>query len=334
VNEFLYKPTYTITDEILTLVANIAARVDVLTIQSGMEQNPKLRRANRILSIHSSLAIENNSLSLEQVSAIIDGKRVLAPPQDICEVENAFAAYNKMLDFDPYDVMDLLTAHQILMKDLVKEPGQFRRGKVGVFRGKEAVHIAPPADNISGLMADLILWTKGAAVHPLIKSCVFHYEFEIIHPFADGNGRMGRMWQTLLLHKWKEIFAWLPVETIVRERQQEYYAALGSSNDVGDCTEFIAFMLRAIWDTLETYAAADQDSDQQSDQVKRLLDVLGAKTLSAAELMALLELKHRPTFRKNYLHPALKADFIEMTFPETPNARGQKYRRKSEEVRS
>ncbi|MDR0867114.1 MAG: Fic family protein [Planctomycetota bacterium] len=333
-NDFLYKPNYTITDEILTLVANIAARVDVLTIQSGMEQSPKLRRANRILSIHSSLAIENNSLSLEQVTAIIDGKRVLAPPQDICEVENAFAAYNKMLEFDPYDVMDLLTAHQILMKDLVKTPGQFRSGNVGVFRGSEAVHIAPPADNVSGLIADLILWTKDAPVHPLVKSCVFHFEFEIIHPFADGNGRMGRMWQTLLLHEWKEIFAWLPVETIVRERQQEYYAALGTSNDAGDCTEFIAFMLRAVWDTLETYAANDQDSDQQSDQVKRLLDVLGAKTLSAAELMARLDLKHRPTFRKNYLHPALEAGLIEMTLPETPNARGQRYRRKSREVLS
>jgi Fic family protein len=292
-----------------------------------MEQNPKLRRANRIRSIHSSLAIENNSLSLEQVTAIIDGKRVLAPPQDICEALNAFAAYNKMLEFNPYDIMDLLTAHQILMKDLVKEPGQFRHGNVGVFRGTEAVHIAPPADNVSGLMADLVLWTKDAPVHPLIKSCVFHFEFEIIHPVADGNGRMGRMWQTLLLHEWKEIFAWLPIETIVRERQQEYYAALGASNDAGDCTEFIAFMLRAIWDTLEAYAASDQDSDQVSDQVKRLLGVLGAKTLSAAELMVLLDLKHRPTFRKNYLHPALEAGLIEMTLPDSPNARGQKYRK-------
>ncbi|GHU55792.1 hypothetical protein AGMMS49975_18080 [Clostridia bacterium] len=333
-NDFLYKPNYTITDEILTLVANIAARASVLTIQNGMEQSPKLRRANRILSIHSSLAIENNSLSLVQVTAIIDGKRVLAPPRDICEVENAFAAYDKMLEFDPYDVMDLLTAHQILMKDLVKVPGQFRSGNVGVFQGSDAVHIAPPADSVSGLIADLILWTKDAPVHPLIKSCVFHFEFEIIHPFADGNGRMGRMWQTLLLHEWKEIFAWLPVETIVRERQQEYYAALGISNDAGDCTEFIAFMLRNLWDTLETYAASDQDNDQQSDQVKRLLDVLGAKTLSAAEFMALLGLKHRPTFRKNYLHPALEAGLIEMTLPETPNASGQKYRIKSGEVLS
>jgi Fic family protein len=223
--------------------------------------------------------------------------------------------------------MDLLTAHQILMKDLVKVPGQFRTGNIGVVRGKDVVHIAPPADNVSGLMADLLRWTEGAEVHPLVKSCVFHYEFEIIHPFTDGNGRMGRMWQTLLLYRWKEIFAWLPVETMVWERQQEYYAVLGRSNDEDDCTEFLRFMLQAIWDTLEMYDTNDQEADQASDQVKRLMQVLGAKTLSAVELMELLDLKHRPTFRKNYLHPALEAGLIEMTLPQTPNARDQKYRR-------
>jgi Fic family protein len=327
-SEFLYKPNYTITNEILTLVAEIAARVDVLAIQNDMEQNPKLRRINRIRSIHSSLAIENNSLSLDQVTAIIDGKRVLAPPQDISEALNAFQAYNRLLEFNPYDIMDLLTAHQILMKDLVGEAGQFRSRGVGVFRGKEVVHIAPPADNVSGLMADLILWTKDANIHPLVKSCVFHYEFEFIHPFADGNGRMGRMWQTLLLYRWKEIFAWLPVESIIREHQDEYYLALGHSNDAMDSTEFIEFMLRSIWDTLEIYATADQDNDQETDQVKRLLSVLGTKTLSATELMALLELKHRPTLRNNYLHPALEQGLIEMTLPDTPNSRNQRYRRK------
>ncbi|MDR3314502.1 MAG: Fic family protein [Oscillospiraceae bacterium] len=257
--DFLYKPNYTITDEILSLVAQIAARVDVLAMQSGMEQNPRLRRINRIRSVHSSLAIENNSLSLDQVTAIMDGKRVLAPPQDICEVENAFQAYGKMMAFDPYDRMDLLAAHQIMMKDLVREPGQFRSGNVGVFKGKDIVHIAPPAGMVSGLMADLLLWAKAAPVHPLIKSCVFHYEFEVIHPFSDGNGRMGRMWQTLLLRGWKEIFAWMPVESIIKERQEEYYAAIGQSNDAGDATCFITFMLRAIEETLEAYYATNAE---------------------------------------------------------------------------
>ena len=257
-SEFLYKPKYTITDEILNLAALIAAKVDVLLIQSGMEQTPELLRLNRLRSIHSSLAIENNTLSLEQVTGLFEGKHILAPLQDICEAQNAFEAYDRLFEFDPYDVMDLLTAHQILMKDLVKTPGQFRTGNIGVARGREIVHIAPPADNVSGLMADLILWVKAAPVHPLIKSCVFHYEFEIIHPFPDGNGRMGRMWQTLILYQWKKIFAWLPVETMIHKRRQEYYAAIGRSNDADDCTEFVRYMLQAIWDTLEKYAVSDQ----------------------------------------------------------------------------
>ena len=326
-SELLYKPKYKITDAILTLVAQIAARTDVLTIQSGMEQNPKLRRLNRLRSIHSSLAIENNTLSLEQITALFEGKKVLAPPQDICEAQNAFEVYDRLFKLDPYDYMDLLLAHKILMKDLVQIPGRYREGTIGVVRGNEVVHVAPPANSVSGLIADLLKWTKEASVHPLIKSCVFHYEFEIIHPFPDGNGRMGRMWQTLLLYQWKEIFAWIPVETIVYERQQEYYTALGRSNDADDCTEFLEFMLHAIWDTLETYTLSDQDADQVSDQVKRLINVLAGKTLSALELMALLDLKHRPTFRKNYINPAIKAGLIEMTIPQTPNSRGQKYRK-------
>jgi len=176
-------------------------------------------------------------------------------------------------------------------------------------------------------MADLLHWTEDAAVHPLIKSCVFHYEFEYIHPFSDGNGRMGRMWQTLLLSKWKEVLAWLPVETVIYDRQGEYYASIGSSNDADDCTEFVRFMLQAVWDSLEMYPTSDQDNDQHSDQVKKLLSVLGARTLSAAELMGLLNLKHRPTFRKNYLHPAIEQGLVEMTLQDAPNSRNQQYRR-------
>lgn len=326
-SEFLYKPKYTLTDEIVTLVADIAAKAEALTIRSGMEQNPKLRRINRIKSIQSSLAIENNTLTVEQVTALLDGKRILAPPTDIIEAQNAIQVYNKLLDYNPYDIDDLLCAHGVLMKGLITEAGQFRRGFVGVARGDELIHIAPPADDVSGLMADLVLWVKEAAVHPLIKSCVFHYEFEFIHPFQDGNGRMGRMWQTLLLSQWKQIFAWLPVETIVRDRQQVYYAALTHSNDAMDSTEFVTFMLNALKDTIDGYT--DQDGDQATDQVKRLLDVLGTSTLSATELMSLLDLKHRPTFRQNYLRPALEQGLIEMTLPDAPNSRNQRYRRKS-----
>ncbi|NLP48475.1 MAG: Fic family protein [Clostridiales bacterium] len=315
------------TDEILNLVTLISVRVDLLTIQNLGKPGPKLRRNNRIKSIHSSLAIENNSLSLDQVTAILEGKRVLAPPQDICEAENAFKAYERLFDLNPYDPMDLLAAHGLLMNKLLKEPGEYRQGNVGVARGEELVHIAPPAENVSGLMADLLYWVEHAQVHPLIKSCVFHYEFEIIHPFPDGNGRMGRMWQTLLLSRWKEIFAWLPVETMVYERQAEYYAALDESNNASDCTVFIEFILKSIWETLEKFSESDQDSDQVSDQVKKLLEALGDRVLSAKELMDLLGLKHRPSFRKNYLNPALEEGLVEMTIPERPNSRNQRYKK-------
>ncbi|MDR1776643.1 MAG: Fic family protein [Desulfovibrio sp.] len=323
---FLYKPKYTLTDEIVTLVADIAAKAEALTIHGGMEQNPKLRRINRIKSIQSSLAIENNTLTVEQVTALLDGKRVLAPPQDILEARNAIRAYNNLLDFNPYDIGDLLSAHGILMKGLVEEAGRFRSGFVGIARGGKIIHIAPPADDVPRLVADLILWVKDAAVHPLIRSCVFHYEFEFVHPFQDGNGRMGRMWQTLLLSRWKRIFAWLPVEGIVRARQQEYYAALAHSNEARDSTEFVTLMLNAI--SAAIGGCTDQDNDQVTDQVRRLLEVLGANTLSAAELMNLLDLKHRPTFRQNYLRPALERGRIEMTLPDAPNSRNQRYRRK------
>ncbi|MDR1061146.1 MAG: Fic family protein [Clostridiales bacterium] len=326
-SEFLYKPKYTLTDEIVTLVADIAVKVAVLAIRSGMEQNPKLRRINRVKSIQSSLAIENNTLTVEQVTALLDGKRVLASPQDILEAQNAIQAYNKLLGWNPHDVDDLQSAHGILLKGLVAEAGRFRSGFVGIARGDEIIHIAPPAIDVSELMADLFRWVDGAKVHPLIKSCVFHYEFEFIHPFQDGNGRMGRMWQTLLLSQWKQIFAWLPVESIVRDRQQEYYAALSHSNEAMDSTEFVAFMLNALNDTIDGYA--DQDGDQATDQVKRLFDVLGTSALSALELMSLLDLRHRPTFRQNYLRPALDAELIEMTLPDAPNSRNQRYRRKS-----
>jgi Fic family protein len=252
-SELLYKPKFTNTDEVVSLTAEISALAEVLTIRRDMELSPKLRRKNRIKSIHSSLAIENNSLSLSQVTDVIDGKPVLAPPKDICEVKNAFEAYERLLSFNPYDIDDLEVAHGILMKDLVKMPGQFRTGAIGVVKGDEVVHIAPKADMVSGLIADLLKWTKKSKIHPLIKSCVFHYEFEFIHPFADGNGRMGRMWQTLLLYKWKEIFAWLPIETIIRDNQGDYYAAIGNSNEKGECTDFILFMLKSILKTMKKY---------------------------------------------------------------------------------
>lgn len=230
----MYIPPFTITDDITTLIADIAEKVGHLTALADHLPAPHLRKENRIKTIQSSLAIENNSLTLDQVTAIVEGKRVLGPPNEIQEVKNAIDAYELLLELNPYKEKDLLRAHRLMMADLVTENGRYRKGGVGVFDGQKCIHLAPPAQRVPILMADLFEWVKKTKVHPLVSSCVFHYEFEFIHPFADGNGRMGRMWQTLLLMQWKPIFAWIPVETIVKENQQAYYAAIARSDSEAD----------------------------------------------------------------------------------------------------
>lgn len=321
-----YIPPYSVTDTMIHLVAEISEQVGIVTVKNENAINPHLRRDNQIRTIHSSLAIENNSLSLEQMTDVINGKRVLGAPKEIREVKNAYEAYNLLLSFDPFNVEDLLRAHKILMLELMNESGRFRSGGVGVFAGEKLVHMAPPADLVSKLIRDLLNWVKNSDTHPLIKSCIFHYEFEFIHPFADGNGRMGRMWQTLLLSRWKPVFNWLPTETLIRERQNEYYKVLAIADKAADSTVFIEFMLGVIRDALCELIQTEQVRDQVSEQVERLLTVLGNETLSAKELLERLGLKHRPTFSNNYLRPALELGFIEMTVPDKPNSSRQKYR--------
>ena len=322
-----YTPPYTITDEILNLVSDITEILTKLTIDDKMNYNPRLRRDNRVKTIHASLAIENNSLSIEQVTDIIAGKRVLGPQNEICEVKNAFEAYEHLLELNPYLIKDMLKAHKMLMHDLTKEAGTFRQGGVGVFAGDRLVHMAPPAERVPQLIKELIDWLKKDKAHPLIKSCVFHYEFEFIHPFADGNGRMGRMWHTLILYKWKPIFGWLPIETIIRERQEEYYNALGKADSKADSGVFIEFLLQAIYDSLKEYDKTEQVTVQVTEQVERLLDAIGDDIVSSKELMERLGIKHRPNFRDKYLLPAIKLGLIEMTIPDKPNSSKQKYKK-------
>ena len=322
-----YTPPYTITDEILNLVSDITEILTKLTIDDKMNYNPRLRRDNRVKTIHASLAIENNSLSIEQVTDIIAGKRVLGPQNEICEVKNAFEAYEHLLELNPYLIKDMLKAHKMLMHDLTKEAGTFRQGGVGVFAGDRLVHMAPPVERVPQLIKELIDWLKNDKAHPLIKSCVFHYEFEFIHPFADGNGRMGRMWHTLILYKWKPIFGWLPIETIIRERQEEYYNALGKADSKADSGVFIEFLLQAIYDSLKEYDKTEQVTVQVTEQVERLLDVIGDDIVSSKELMERLGIKHRPNFRDKYLLPAMKLGLIEMTIPDKPNSSKQRYRK-------
>ncbi len=330
-----YRPPFHMTDKMTSLIAEISEQVGrIIVLQEGTI-SPHLRRENRIRTIHSSLAIEHNSLSLDQVTAILDGKRVLGNPNEIKEVQNAYESYELMLQLNLASVDDLLKAHKLMMNGLVPENGRFRSSSVGVFDGEKLIHMAPPAEFVPEHIHNLFVWYQKSELHPLIKSSVFHYEFEFIHPFTDGNGRMGRMWHSLLLGKWKELFFWLPIEELIQSRQQEYYDALDVANKQADSAGFVELMLEIIRDSLMKVTVVGRSSDQVSDQVsdqdkspvERLLSVLGDDALSAAELMQRLGLSHRPTFRKNYLNPAIEQSLIERTIPDKPNSRNQRYRK-------
>ena len=290
----MYTPPFTITDEILRLVSEISERVGELNVMLGERMpSPMLRKENQIKTIHSSLAIEHNSLSLQQVTDVINGKHVLGAPNEIQEVKNAVQAYQLMQSLDAFQEKDLLRAHGLMMADLVDNAGRYRKGGIGVFAGEQCIHMAPPADNVPFLMADLFEWISTTDTHPLVSSCVFHYEFEFIHPFMDGNGRMGRYWQTLLLSRWKGIFAWLPVETIVKQHQQDYYDAIAQSDSQGNSTIFITFMLRCILQTIKeqqkvTDKVAYKVTDKSEDKLLNIIRATPAITIP--QLMQMLSL--------------------------------------------
>lgn len=248
-----YEPPLTLTAEMLGHAAAIAELVGRISVEHGQSLSVHLRRENRIRTIHSSLAIEHNTLTLEQVTAVLDGKRVLGNPNEIREVTNAYDAYELMLEANPLSVHDLLECHGRMMAGLVRGAGRFRSGGVGIFDADKVVHIAPPADLVPQEIRDLMAWYKVSTLHPLVKSAVFHYEFEFIHPFADGNGRMGRMWHSMLLGAWNELFFWLPVEELIQARQQDYYDALGRADSEGESTCFVEFMLGLFEDALEKF---------------------------------------------------------------------------------
>lgn len=293
-----YQPPLTLTPRIQKQVLAICEMLDRWSMMTGGKLSPHLRHNNRIRTIQASLAIENNTLSVEQVTAVIEGKRVLGLPREIQEVRNAFTAYEAMNQWQAHSHKDLLTAHQLLMQGLVDRPGQFRLGDVGVYRDKQLVHMAPPASRVSLLMQDLLHWLKVSDLHPLVVSAVFHYEFEFIHPFDDGNGRMGRLWQTVILTHWQGILAGLPVETVIRDRQEAYYQALLIADQAADTTPFVEFILDAIADALSE-ALKDQSkrvgtgkSSEKSSE--KILEYLRSKPkLSARDLAELLEISPR-----------------------------------------
>ncbi len=319
-----YQPPYTITPTIISLIAEISEKLGRLSMLQEQENNLRLRRINRIRTIQGSLAIEGNTLTEEQITAVLEGKPVIAPPREIQEARNAIIAYEKLGQWQADSSQALLEAHQTLMQGLIDDAGYYRRAGVGVMQGKQVIHMAPPANRVSDLMQDLFNWLANSDEHPLIRSSVFHYEFEFIHPFADGNGRMGRLWQTLILSQWKPIFAYLPVESLVYVNQADYYQALQQSTDKTDSAPFIEFILNRILEACDE--SSPQVTPYDAPQVKDLIKLLKQGEMSKAELMKGLHLKDAKSFRKRYLQPALSAGFIEMTLPDKPTSPAQKYR--------
>jgi len=325
----MYRPPFSITSEMIQRSLSIAAKAERFSSYQSLRRMPTLRRNNRIESLHSSLAIEANSLSLGQVRDVIDGKTVIGPKKEIQEVKNAYDAYSRIDRFDPYDENDLLEAHGILTRFLETESGVYRAHGEGV-RDEigNVIHIAPSERMVPTLMKQLFAWLREDEETPLlIKSCVFHYEFVFIHPFGDGNGRTARLWQTALLAKWNPLFAYIPIESRIYACQSDYYAAIAASNHAGDSTAFIEFMLKMIDEALdETLVGAGQEAKSISEQVSRLLDVLEPDIpLSANEIMKRLGVKSKETLRASYLNPAIENGLVKMTLPDKPKSKNQKY---------
>jgi Fic family protein len=294
----MYKPPFTVSAKAINLIAKISSQLERYAIRMEQEDTLRLRRANRIKTIHSSLAIEGNTLSEGEVQAVLEGKKVVAPLKEIQEVKNAIKTYELYPKLNPFSIPDLLLAHGTMMAGLVDEAGMFRKGGVGVFDGDKPIHIAPPADRVRDLMSDLFGWLENADDHLLIRSCVFHYEFEFIHPFADGNGRIGRLWQSLILGRLNPIFEHLPVENMVYSNQQAYYHAINRSSDLGDSGPFIDFMLEEILNALVDHQGKSNadiaDEKGLNYQQQRVLGYLRAdRHTTAAKIAADLDMSAR-----------------------------------------
>jgi Fic family protein len=319
-----YVPPFTITPKIIRYIADISELIGGYTLALDISKNLRLRRINRIRTIQGSLAIEGNTLTEEQITAILEGKRVVAPPREIQEVRNALKAYDCFEKWNPVSRDDLLEAHRILMTGLLDKPGHFRTSGVGVMAGQDIIHLAPPADRVPYLMQDLFRWLQETDHHPLLAGSVFHYEFEFIHPFEDGNGRMGRLWQTLILSKWNPLFANLPVESLLYEHQADYYAALNLSTKNAESSVFIEFILKMIFAAVKDLPTPEV-APEVTPEVRRMLLVLEGE-MTRRHIQERLRLKDEKHFRVKYQQPAIAQGLIEMTLPDKPNSRLQKYR--------
>lgn len=325
-----YNPPFEITNEILSRISSIMKKIGKLDNYNDLNKMPILRRNNRIKSIHSSLAIEANSLSLEQVKDVIDGRVVYGPKNEIQEVKNAYEAYLKIGEVQPYSIDDLKMIHGIMTYSLIDESGEFRHGNEGVFdENGNCIHVCPPPEQVNILMEQLFKWMKDNkdVIHPLIMSSVFHYEFVFIHPFKDGNGRTVRLWQNVILSNWEKIFEYVPLESVIMKYQDEYYNVIRECNINGDSTKFVEFMLRMIDEVLgELIGGVNKQLNHNNKYAKRLLEVMeDGIQYTTLELMDLLDMKSRISFRENYLNPAINDGLIKMSYPDNPTNKNQTY---------
>lgn len=325
-----YIPPFDNTNIMLDRISSIMKKIGKLDNYKDLNKMPVLRRNNRIRSIHSSLAIEANSLSFDQVKDIIDGKKVIGPQDEIQEVKNAYEAYKLIKEVNQYSIKDLKKVHGVMTYLTVDESGEFRKGNEGVFDEKgNCIHVCPPPEQVDELMKQLFKWMEdnNGIVHPLILSSVFHYEFVFIHPFKDGNGRTARLWQNVILSNWEEIFEYVPIESQIKKYQEEYYSSIANCDHNGDSTEFIEFMLKMIDETLEDLMESTSvQASHISSYVNKLLDVMETGVaMTTSELMEKLDMKSRISFRDNYLNPALENGLIKMTNPDKPTSKNQMY---------
>lgn len=325
-----YVPPYTITNAMLEYVSSIMEKIGKLDNYTNYEKMPNLRRNNRIKSIHSSLAIEANSLSLDQVKAVISGKSVIGPEKEIQEVLNAYKAYEMINDLNPYSIKDLKKVHKVLTEKTIELSKTFRTGNEGVFDGAgNCIHVCPPPEQLDYLMNQLFDWMKKNKdeIHPLILSSIFHYEFVFIHPFCDGNGRTARLWQNVLLTNWKSFFEYLPIESQIKKYQEEYYTAISNCHKSVNSNEFIEFMLKMIDKVLkELLETPTIQLTEKSVNINKLLSVMEyGVPMSANEIMEKLEIKSKETLRSTYLDPAIEEGIVELTIPDKPTSKNQMY---------
>ena len=325
-----YIPPFEISNEMLKKVSDIMEKIGKLDSFTNLDKTPYLRKQTKINSVHSSVAIENNPLSLEQVKDVIDGKLVIGEQKDIQEVKNAYKAYEMLKDINPYSIDDLKKVHRVMTFLVEEVSGEFRTTSEGIFDDNgNCIFVCPPGDRVNSLMNDLFEWLNENkdTIHPLILSSIFHYEFVFIHPFTNGNGRTVRLWQNSILYKWKDIFEYLPIESKIHKYQDEYYNSIALCHKNANSNVFIEFMLKMIDETLdEAIYTSHLPLTSETININKLLDVMeSSKPMTATEIMEKLGIKSKETLRGQYLDPAIKQGLVSLTIPDKPTSKNQMY---------